>query len=212
MESGSESSNSEEFDLEYEMEAQDGSECELKYFDTALAFNCDSTGEVVATGQLCLVPQGATASTRIGRVINVRSVWIRGDILFSPGTSTAGSTNISIYLVLDRQCNGAAASATDVFTSVIFTRAMPNLENTDRFKILGKWIYALNTRAGVKGDFATVVRHFEKRIECNIPIEYSGATGALTEIRSNNLFLMASCYLSDDSTAFNGNARIRFNN
>ena len=31
---------------------------ELKFFDTALSFTCDATGEVPATGQLALIPQG----------------------------------------------------------------------------------------------------------------------------------------------------------
>jgi len=52
---------------------------------------------------------------------------------------------------------------------------------------------------------------FEMYKKCNIPIEYSGTTGAITEIRSNNIFLLASSDgQADDLVTMVGNCRVRF--
>ena len=69
---------------------------ELKFFDTALSFTCDATGEVPATGQLALIPQGYTESTRDGRKATIKSIWIRGQLNFC--TSTAATAAGVVYI------------------------------------------------------------------------------------------------------------------
>jgi len=210
MESGSESSNSQEFDLEYEAEGCIDENDEYKYLDTANSFSVDTTGEVPATGQLCLIPQGNTASTRIGRSCVVRSIHIKWNLVYSPGASTSGVTSIGIYLILDKQCNGAAAAVTDVFTGDELTQEHQNLENVRRFVILKRWHLLFRARAGVAGDFSDDIKNIDWCSRLSVPLEFSGTTGAIGTIRSNNIFIMASAFASDDLVAVTGVTRIRY--
>lgn len=187
------------------------SDGELKFFDTALAWNFDSTAEVPATGQLTLIPQGDTESTRDGRKAVIKSIQIRGSVYVSPttGGNVAGTTQI--WLVLDTQCNGAAAAFTDVFTSADVNSCMLNLNNSGRFRIIKHWIHKWNPEAGVTGAWNSKMMPVEFYKKCNIPVDWSSTTGALTEIRSNNLFLLAGqTGIGDDVPTFAGTCRLRF--
>lgn len=184
---------------------------EKKFFDTALSFTFDSTGEVPATGQLALIPQGDTESTRDGRKATIESIQIRGQAAFLPGASATAAANVHLYVVLDTQTNGAAAAATDVFTSTNFSEAMLNLNNSGRFRILKHINITLHPQAGVSAAFNTCVRQVEFYKKCKIDMDWSSTTGAITEIRSNNIFLLAGSSAStDDLVNFAGNCRLRF--
>jgi hypothetical protein len=182
---------------------------ETKFFDTALSFNVDNTGEVPATGQLALIPQGVTESTRVGRKCTLRSVQIRADLLFDP-VATNVPTTTCIILVQDTQCNGAAAAVTDVMESATLPTSLSNLNNSLRFKVLKRWVHDFNPMAGVDGAYAPVRRHIDYYRKVNIPMEYSSTTGAIGEIRSNNLFLLAGSIGGDDLVAVSGNCRVRY--
>lgn len=184
---------------------------ELKFFDTAISFTFDATGEVPATGQLALIPQGVTEATRVGRACIVKSIQLRGNIVFAPSTAASAATSVILLLVQDTQCNGAAAAVTDVLTSTNMSTAMINLDNSQRFRILKRMTFTLNSPAGVSTAFNNVVRHFDVYKKCHIPMDYSSTTGAITEIRSNNIFLLAgSDGASDDLVTCGAICRLRF--
>jgi len=191
--------------------ARMGLQIEKKFFDTTISFAVDATGEVPATGQLVLIPQGVTESTRVGRKCQVKSLQVRLRANYVPGADTAGTNTIWIYLVLDKQCNGAAASITDVFTSNNLTLGMINMANSERFRIIRKWCFVMQAGAGVSGAYSQDSKLIEDFIKLNLPMEYSSTTGAITEIKSNNLFFLASTDgAGDDETSVNGTVRIRF--
>jgi len=190
--------------------AQSGVKPELKFFDTALSFTFDSTAEVPATGQLALIPQGDTESTRDGRKATVKSVQIRGNMEFAPGAAANADTVCYLYLVQDTQTNGAAAAITDVFTSNVASTNMLQLNNSGRFRILKKWVFVFNATAGVTTAYANVIKPIEFYKRCNIDMDWNSTTGAITEIRSNNLFLCAGASNSDDLVSFTGTCRLRF--
>lgn len=183
---------------------------ELKFFDTALSFNIDATGEVPATGQLCLIPQGVTESTRVGRKCTLKSIEMKFDTLLVPAAAANSATVSAIYVVLDKQTNGAAAAATDVFTGTVMPNALRNLANSQRFVILKKFVWAQNSAAGVTTAYNNTVRHFEFYKKLNIPLEFSSTTGAITELKSNNIFLLAGSNPLDDLVQVSGNVRLRF--
>ncbi|AEF58776.1 coat protein [Mosquito VEM virus SDRBAJ] len=183
---------------------------ENKFFDTALGFSFDSTGEVPATGQLNLIPQGVTESTRVGRSCILKSIQIKGRLRFDPGAAADSSTIAYLYLVQDSQCNGAAAAVTDVLTSATMAGAIVNMDNSQRFRILKKWTWALNSASGVSTAYNTVDRAIDYYRKCHIPLDFSSTTGAIGEIRSNNVFLLAGSADTDDLVAFSGVARVRF--
>jgi len=186
---------------------------ELKFFDTSLAFNIDFTGEVPATGQLNLIPQGTTPITRVGQHCIIKEIEIIGQIGYVPGADTNGTSLSVIHLVLDTQCNGAAAAVTDVLTSNALTVAVPNIGNSQRFKILKTWRFAFHAGAGVSGAYSQDLRHWVWKHKCSIPIEFadSNTDGAITGIRSNNLFLLAgSDSTADDEVNAAATCRLRF--
>lgn len=186
---------------------------ELKFFDTSLSFQVDATGEIPATGQLALIPQGDTASTRDGRKAVIKSIQLHGSTTFVPGASATAASVCWLYLVLDTQCNGAvpANGVADVLTSTNFTIAIRNLNNSERFKILKKWCFRYISNAGVTTAYNNVIIPFDYYLKCNIPMIWNSTSGALTEITSNNLFLMAgSDNNSDDQVAVSGTCRLRF--
>lgn len=183
---------------------------ELKFFDTSLSFNVDQTGEVPVTGQLCLIPQGVTESTRVGRKCVLKSILIRFSVLQVPAAAATSADCGAIYLVLDKQTNGAAATAADVFTGTNFPIALHNLSNSGRFVILKKWVWTEQAMSGVTTAYNQSVKHYEFFKKCNIPLEFSSTAGAITELRSNNVFLLAGAQFTDDLMQVAGNCRVRF--
>jgi len=184
---------------------------ELKYFDTAISFNVDATGEVPATGQLVLIPQGDTATSRDGKHCVIKSLQMRLIAKLTPSSSATAATNIVIFVVQDTQCNGAAAAVTDVMTSNSLTIALHNLDNSQRFRVLKKIKINLTPVAGVSTAYNTVVKDVEFFKKLNIPLVFSSTTGAITELKSNNIFLLAgSDTETDDLVSVVGNCRVRF--
>jgi len=191
---------------------------ELKFFDTTLAFDVDATAEVPATGQLALIPQGVTQSERVGRKCVVKSIACHGTVKINPGAAATAANVVYIYMLQDTQCNGAAASAsgdTGVFTNADLGVAHMNLANGQRFKILKKWVIALSPAAGATTALNAVIKPFSMYKKCNIPLEYdaSADTGAITTIRSNNIFLVAGAQNiggGDDIVTVSGSCRLRY--
>lgn len=184
---------------------------ELKFFDTTVGSLFDATGEVLSGGQLCLIPQGVTESTRVGRKCVIKSIQARGVISFLPAAGTTGTDTVSLFLVLDKQANGAAAAFTDIFVGTNAVRALRNMANSSRFMIIKRWDIPMNSTAGVSGAYSNNKKIFRYYKRCNIPIEYSSTTGAITEIRSNNIFLAGGSDTDlDDVTGIAANFRVRF--
>ncbi len=193
-----------------------GGNGENKFFDTLLSFTFDATGEVPATGQLTLIPQNVTESGRVGRKVTIRSLQIRGNIVLAPGAAATSEATTWLYLVLDMQANGAAATvagAAGVLTSSTLSQGLINLSESGRFKILKRWVHDFNPSAGATTALNGISRHIDFYKQCNIPIEFNSTAGAITEIRSNNLFLIAGATGSgtfDDLITLTGISRLRF--
>jgi len=184
---------------------------ESKFFDTALSFLVDTTPEVPASGQLALIPQGDTESTRDGRQCTIESIQIRASLAFQPSTAAVAATHTDIYLVLDTQCNGAAAAVADVFSGgTTIYKDMLNLSNSGRFRILKHFSHDYAATAGATTAYNNIVKQIEFFKKCNIPMQYNSTAGAITEIRSNNLFLIAGSVANDDLVTVTGNCRLRF--
>lgn len=190
-----------------------GSGKEVKFFDTALNWNFDATMEVAATGvlgQLNLIPQGVTESTRVGRKCVLKSVYIKGNMTLVPTTAATAACAAYVWVILDKQANGALALIADVFTTTDVTTCLHNLANSQRFVVLKKWKRIFNSPAGVTTAFNNVRLDVEKYIKCNIPLEFSSTTGAIGEIKSNNVFCVYGQSGGDDIIQMTGTCRVRF--
>jgi len=190
---------------------------ELKVFDTTLSWLFDLTAEIPATGQLALVQVGDTLNSRDGAVINAASLQLRGVVTLEPAASASAATVCWVQVMLDRQPNGAAATITGDVNSVLSTNSMttafPHVPNQHRFKCLKRMVFPLNSQAGVTTAYNKVVIPFDEYIQFKKPIviRYNASTGAVGDIATNNLFLIAGCDGNADDTAnMAGNCRLRF--
>lgn len=186
---------------------------ELKFLDTSKGNTLISSTGTVLDDSLNHIAQGTDESERIGRKCTVQALHIRGEI-YIPSTTNAQSCSdvVRVIVYVDKQTNGSAASVTDLLESAAYN-SFANLTNSGRFLILSNSVRVVNCTAGAGADTATdvyadnrVLYQFDKK--CNIPLEFSSTTGAISELRSNNIGVMAIssrglCYI-------NYNARIRY--
>lgn len=191
---------------------------ELKYFDTPLELDMDPsernrfvTSSNGTTGYLLYIPQGTAANQRIGRKITVKSIYIRLHITSLPFkglSAVAPETDLSlvdnrfvVYLMLDKQANGALPPSSDIFNPVTIRGALRKLENSERFQVLATMQSDSKKRTptivpnGPAFDVHSPaeVQYHELYKRVNIPIEYNGPSGDPAEVRSNNLFLAYGC-------------------
>lgn len=186
---------------------------ESKAFDTSLNFLVDQTGEIPATGQLCFVTTGDTLNNRDGAVIQVKSLQLRGTLTYAPAAAATSAANAYIYVVQDRQANGAVPGITDILTSNDMSVALGNVPNQYRFKILKRIVFTLQSQAGVTTAYNNVKAQFDEYIKFPMPLElrYTASAGAITDLASNNIFLLAGSDAGqDDTITVLGTARLRF--
>jgi len=191
--------------------ARRGAMPEMKFFDTTLSFLFDTTGEIPNSGQLTLITQGTGESQRDGRDVYIKSISIKGHMTLTPAAAATCSGNTHLFLILDTQANGEAATATTVFTSASFSVAHLNLANSQRFRIIKHWVHEWNPPAGATTAYNNVNQTLSYYKKCNIKVMINNTDGAITGIRSNNLFLMAGASAGiDDLVTFAGECRLRF--
>lgn len=169
---------------------------ELKFHDVQVDDSIVAAGSNIANaGTVNVIPQGVKENERIGRKAIIKSINWRyrvtipeNDALATPG---AGDT-IRVILYLDKQCNGAAATGALILEDATNHLSFNNLANKDRFFILMDRIHNLNYETlasdeAAKVSSAEVGFNFSFYKKCELPIEFNSVTGAITEIRSNNI-------------------------
>ncbi len=187
---------------------------ELKFHDVDLDDAVVSnTGTMTAT--INIIPQGVTEKQRIGRKCTIKSIHWRYRMnipeVDAAGDPSAGDT-VRLILYLDKQANGATAAVLDVLETASM-HEFRNLANQGRFTVLMDKTVALNY-SGLGSDGAGVVsqagvtKEFQTYKKCDVPIEFSSTTGAIGEIRSNNLGVLM---ISRNGLAgFSSKIRLRF--
>lgn len=190
-----------------------GQPLELKFHDVDLD-DAVVANSATITDSICKIPQGTTEKTRIGRKCTIKQIGWRFNIMIPEQTSSAltGET-VRVLLYIDKQCNGATAAATDILESDDF-QSFNNLANKNRFRTLMDRTYDLNCKAG-SGRGATDTLAFGETLindtffkKVNIPIEFDSTTGAITEIKSNNIGVLL--IAQEGIASFQSKIRLRF--
>lgn len=187
---------------------------ELKFHDVDLDDAVVATGGTI-TDSINKIAQGVTESERIGRKCNIRSIQWRMNVSLPTLDAQALAQvedTVRTILYQDTQCNGATAAVTDILEAANW-QSFNNLANKGRFKILMDKEVDLNPLAiASDGDglmtTAGVTRTHTFFKKCNIPVEFSATTGAITEIRSNNLGVLQISQSGKGS--FESKIRLRF--
>ncbi len=185
---------------------------ELKFFDDSI--DDGVVAATLATQSLTIIPQGVGPSDRIGRNVLITSVEVHGVLTLPSADASASTTDlVRVLFVLDTQTNGSIFAGTDLLSLDEF-EGFPNLFNIDRFFILLDTSYRLQaggaTPTGAAFAFSRDIKHVNLGLTCDIPMKYdnSVSTGAVSSVRSNNLYL---CMVSQQNvTQFIGTSRIRF--
>ncbi len=187
---------------------------ELKFHDVDIDDGTISNTGTIQTS-LNLIAQGLTESDRIGRKCTVTAVNWRFQIAIveSDAAGTPQPTDVvRVLMFLDKQANGAAAVPLDILETADY-QSFNNLSNKSRFRTLMDRTYTLNYTT-LASDGAGVVSSCEHFItdtffkKVRIPLEFSAGTGALTELRSNNLGVLL--ISRGGTSAFESKVRIRF--
>ncbi len=185
---------------------------ELKFFDVTLDDTLIAQAATV-TDSINKIVQGVTESTRVGRKCTIRSINWRWDIVYNDtATADTSAESVRIIMYLDQQANGATATAALLLASDDY-QSFNNLANSGRFKVLMDRQVDCHSPAGAGQNASHIFTEniysgaFYKK--CMIPIEFSSTTGAIGEIRSNNIGVML---LSKDGnlTTFRSRIRLRF--
>lgn len=183
---------------------------EKKYIDKGeyrVIVAADAWEIPTATNALAFVPRGTGPSDRIGRKIYIHEIYYRFDI---QNILVSEDNKISVAIVQDRQCNGAAPSALDVMDTNNF-QSFLNMENSNRFKILYRKNVLLAARsANNNGSYRSV----EGRLRFKQPIlinfdEADPGTG-VGNLQSNNIFLMLYNGSTTTNASVRSNIRLRY--
>ncbi len=168
---------------------------ELKFHDLDVDDAAIAAGATIAEDSCNTIAQGVTEVTRIGRKCTIRQIGWKWNIklpVTAPATG-AQSDTVRVILYIDKQCNGATAATTGILETADY-QSFNNLANKSRFRTLMDRTYTLNVQAasgdGAANDISeySIDDSFYKK--CNIPIEFDSTTGAITEVRSNNIGVM----------------------
>ncbi len=192
---------------------------ELKFYDidindADIAVNGTiQTPGLAGTASCNTIAQGVTEVTRIGRKCTIKSINWRWNITFAGSADTAtGKETVRLILYLDKQANGAAATVAGILESDDY-QSFNNLANKSRFRTLMDRTYDIGANGGAGNGTAndTVASEINDSLykRVTIPIEFDSTTGALTEVRSNNIGVLI---LSKNGSlcVFDSKMRLRF--
>lgn len=192
---------------------------ELKFFGTVRAAHIPAAAGTISNASLNLIVQGATDQNRIGRKCVVSKIVMRCFATLPVATGTAAATMplssdfLRFILYLDKQANGATAAVTDILETATI-QSMNNLTNVQRFYILKDKLFELKARSAICQGASDAVttgedcKYFSVFKKCNIPLEFSGAAGAITELRSTNIGVL--CLTTSGLISLAYTARVRF--
>ncbi|CAN8138855.1 Coat protein (modular protein) [uncultured Thiomicrorhabdus sp.] len=185
---------------------------ELKWFDTAKSAATVASTGVIWEDSINHLTQGAGESARIGRKATLTAVNFRAVVQLND-TTTVGNTDdgMRIILYVDSQTNGAAPAITDILETAEYL-SFNTLVNTGRFRILMDKYIDISATAGAYNGASETSMQVAKTVtfykRCQIPLEFDGATGAIAELRTNNVGILA---ITDAGLmTLRTNCRVRF--
>lgn len=179
---------------------------ELKFLDIDIDDAAVSAAGTIIEDACPVIVQGTGENERLGRKCTIKKIGWKFNITLGTSAAALSDETVRVILYLDTQCNGTAAAVTGTGGMLVSDdyQAFNNLENSGRFRTWMDRTYSLNSLAG--GYSMNVNDTFYK--DCSLDMEYSGTTGAIGEMRSNNFGVLL---LSKGGQAvFDSKMRIRF--
>ncbi len=177
---------------------------------------------ITSTNSIVGIVQGTGENQRIGRKCTITNIHVRfsfekSDIL-AADLSAAKNSHDTVRVIIwwDKQCNGTAPAASDILDTDLYN-SFRNMANIQRFTILYDSLFSFNAGSigagnGTANDSQNIHRDLIKKVnlKCFIPIEFDSTTGAITEIRSNNIGIYTWAKFAARSNLKASTCRIRF--
>ncbi len=182
---------------------------EKKYLDFAgnNAVINNSWGSAVQINTLVAMPQGNTASERVGRKIRLESISVQFEMK-QPTQASVGQSGKHVHgfmaLVWDKQCNKLAATPSQIYLDQVPDYyKLRNLNFSERFQVLWKknivwqspatrpWKEDGGSAINHIAALSYTVRKFTKLGKYNIDITYDSSGTTVGTVTTNNLLLMA---------------------
>lgn len=204
---------------------------ETKFYDTALADTALATntagagGELDPTADTISAPaQGDGEENRDGNRILLKSAFVNGMINLSAQTNQTaadGAMGWSVYLVHDKQSNGATLNSEDVFVNPTGSALggatlLRNLQYSTRFRVLAKAHGTIDqpnmSYDGTNIEVGGVQRQFTLGWKGDMPVQFKGgATAAgITGVADNSLHIIGFTTSTGMAPKITYNARVRF--
>ncbi len=197
---------------------------EKKFVDT---FRSGVTLQITPAGSelddatmLCLngVDVGNTQSTRIGNKITIVSLQVNGTINNTILTDTADAPTgdvCRIFIVWDKQTNGAQLNAEDVYenTSATDLLSFRKIEFAERFQVLKEWViqvdYTANATDGANtATYAGEQKYFSFFRKLNMPVKYTTTGATVSSIMDNSLHIIG--FSINGKATISWTSRIRY--
>jgi len=167
---------------------------EKKNFDLSASIQGAAATTWSAVTLINGIAQGATANTRIGRRLTLKSVQYRASFALSVGP-------VRVLVVYDHAPNGALPAITDIVTVNDFQAPM-NLINNDRFMVLHD-----NILHPAAVDVALGEKWF-KKLNPNLQNQWTNAaTGTIADITTGAIYIAT---VSTTQVAMTFTTRVRF--
>lgn len=151
---------------------------ERKNIDVSTTFAPPLTASFATPQLLNPVPQGSGQNNHVGRKYTIKSMQYRAIL------DLTGGQNVSqhrIVVVYDKQTNGAAPIASDVFSTNSFLSPL-NLNNADRFVVIDDF----TSEPSPTSDLNTSVKRY---VKCNLEVICGGTGSAVSDINSGSIYM-----------------------
>ncbi len=189
---------------------------ELKFLDTSIADVLVSAGGTF-TGSLAIIAAGTDESTRIGREIRIKKIFLRLRMELPAKIDQANAPEgdiVRVILHIDKQTNGTQGGLTSLLENTDY-QSFRNLNNGKRYRILSDTTHYMNSTQMTQ-DGTNTSSHGEMVMELphvnltglDIPIDYASTSGALTQNTENSLNILLISH--NGVAAIFGECRIRF--
>lgn len=204
---------------------------EKKFYDTTLVAGVVNSSATMASMENdpasvnCLngVDQGDGESQRDGRKIAMDSIQVSGHVRIPAQidqTSLDLAPVVKVYLVLDKQTNGAQLNSEDVFVNPGASTAtsdapFKNLQYDSRFQILGVRTFTCPpipaTWDGTNMEASGVTLPFSiyKSLK-GMQVTFKGTTAGVANIVDKSLHIIACCNAQNSAPTLYYNSRLRF--
>lgn len=164
----------------------------LKHHDLGQAETIPAAAGSILNTTWVAIAQGFTETSRVGRKITVEHIEILGRYhLISNSTPDPEPDRVRFIVFVDHQANGGVPTVAQMYEPQTID-GHSNVYETDRFTVLYDEITDINHEAGGATRWGGEFSSFHLNLlDLGIPIEYSGVGGSLSELRSNNISVLA---------------------